>query len=224
MPACGRVLGLAGVSLIDLTRTTTLLLEGLHDARDDSAWSEFDRRYRPILLGFLRALGANEVDAADVAQETVVEFLRAYRAGRYDRTRGRLRSWLIAIGRTQLALARRRRAARHDGHPVAAEVLDTLEVDASSSHGSEHMERLWNLERRRVILREAFDRLRAESTSGERTLDAFELMVFHGVPPAAVAEQLGMSATDVYQAKSRVTQRLRVHIDAVEQALDEDGG
>ena len=36
--------------MIDLTRTTTALLDGLHDPGDDAVWSEFDRRYRPILV------------------------------------------------------------------------------------------------------------------------------------------------------------------------------
>jgi len=215
------VLGLPGVSAIDLTRTTTLLLEGLHDEARSSAWSEFDLRYRPILVGFLRAIGANEVDASDVAQETMVEFLRAYRAGRYDRTRGRLRTWLISIGRMQLALARRRAGRRHD-HAAAPETLEALEADAASSPSNEDMVEVWEHERRRVMLREAFGLLRSESSTGERTLEAFELLVFRGVPSAAVCEMLGMTAADVYQAKSRVTQRLRHHLEAVQRAFDED--
>lgn len=210
-------------SAIDVTRTTTLLLEGLHDEGHTSAWSEFDLRYRPILVGCLKAIGANEVDAADVAQETLLEFLRAYRAGRYDRTRGRLRTWLIAIGRTQLALARRR-AARREDRAVDPEVLQALEADSVQSPSGDRLEEVWELERRRVILREALDRLRAESEVGERTLEAFELLVFRAVPPAAVAEMLGMTPSDVYQAKSRVTQRLRHHLDAVQHAFDEDLG
>lgn len=206
--------------MIDVTRTTTLLLEGLHDRGDAAAWSEFDRRYRPILVGFLRALGANEIDASDVAQETMVEFLEGYRAGRYDRGRGRLRTWLMSIGRTQLALARRRAARRRDQGRGAEDIDATASKVADPSPEDDA---LWEVERRRTILREAFERLRAASASDGRTLEAFELMIFRAVPPAAVAAELSMSMDDVYQAKSRITQRLRSHIAEVERAFEGDG-
>ena len=34
------------------TRTTTALLEGLMDPADAECWGAFDRRFRPILVGF----------------------------------------------------------------------------------------------------------------------------------------------------------------------------
>ena len=42
--------------------TTTELLAGLHES-DGPAWEEFDLRYRPILVGFLRKMGLNDADA-----------------------------------------------------------------------------------------------------------------------------------------------------------------
>lgn len=207
--------------MIDLTRTTTRLLDGLHDRTDGTAWEEFDRRYRPILLGFLRSLGAGEVDAADISQDALVRFLTEYRAGRFDRTRGRLRNWLMTMGRTQLAQARRRAASRRE-HSADSESLDSMTCGADGGAvGSD--DAVWEAERRRAILREAFERLRSESASGERTLDAFERLVFRAEAPAQVAAALSMTMDDVYQAKSRTTQRLRVVIEEVERAYDEDG-
>ena len=87
--------------MLDITRTTTVLLEGLHDASNDAVWGEFDRRYRPVVFGFARRLGLDDADAADVAQETLTRFLEEYRRGVYDRERGRLRSWLVTL--TQIA-------------------------------------------------------------------------------------------------------------------------
>jgi len=74
-----------------VSRTTTRLLEGLCDPEDEALWCEFDAQYRPILVGFARRLGLNVEDAADLAQETLVRFVEAYRAGRYDRGKARLR-------------------------------------------------------------------------------------------------------------------------------------
>jgi len=202
---------------MDVTRTTTLLLEGLH-AGSDSAWTEFDRRYRPILMGFLRAMGAVDNDAADAAQETLLQFVKEYREGRYDRGRGRLRNWMISMARSQLALGRRRASARRE---VGADP-ESLQEHAADLRWDPEWDRLWDEERRRAILREAFSRLCAESQTGEKAIQAFELLVFRAVPAAAVARELDMTINDVYQAKSRVTSRLRGHLEALEDAFDED--
>ena len=61
----------AGNQPFDPERTTTALLVGLSDPRNAGAWEAFDRRYRPILTGFVRNCGVRDVDAAEIAQETV---------------------------------------------------------------------------------------------------------------------------------------------------------
>ncbi len=71
-----------------LSRTTTALLDGLHDSEDHETWSIFDHRYRPIILRFLGHHGFSAGDSADITQEVMLEIVRAYRAGHYDRERG----------------------------------------------------------------------------------------------------------------------------------------
>lgn len=207
---------------MDVTRTSTLLLDGLRDRANSLAWAQFDNRYRPILFGLLRSLGANDTDAADVAQETMVRFLEQYGEGQYDRGRGRLKSWILAIARTQLALQRRRGARRREVQADTAALERDVAEAGHEGVSADEWSRLWDEERRRAILVEAFARLKVESGSSGRTLDAFELLVFRAVPPAAVAQELGMTLADVYQAKSRVTDRLRRHIDDLETAFDDE--
>ena len=85
------------------THTTTALLAALHDLSDQPAWREFEGRYAPIISGVARRMGLSESDSQDVMQETMLQFIRDYRAGKYDRTRGRLRSWIIGIARHRIA-------------------------------------------------------------------------------------------------------------------------
>jgi len=195
------------------TRTTTRLLEGLFDPANHEIWREFDRRYRPIIIGLSRKLGLRDDEAADVAQETLTRFLRAYRANEYDRARGRLRSWIIGIARYRIADAKRARAAQQGwrGDSIIDALPEEQELDA-----------LWDAERRRAILRQALHELRANSRTSERTITAFELMAFHQRAPAAVAEELAMSMDDVYQAKNRVATSLRSIVARIENLYDED--
>lgn len=196
----------------DATRTTTVLLDGLRDPANSAAWEEFDRRYRPIVLGLARRLGLDDADAADVAQETMARFLSEYQAGRYDRARGRLRSWMAALARTRVADLRRKRASRREdgGESAVASLPDEAALSA-----------LWEAERRSAMLREALERLRHGTRTSDRTIEVFELLTVSDMPAAAVAQRLSMEVQEVYVAKSRVAQRLRSILGELEAAYEE---
>ena len=87
------------------TVTSATFLDGLRDAANEAVWRRFRQRYEPMLLAFVRVAGFREQDAHDVVQETLVAFLEGFRAGKYDRDKGRLQGWL------------RDRAAEHLGVP-----------------------------------------------------------------------------------------------------------
>ncbi|MCL4219976.1 MAG: RNA polymerase sigma factor [Phycisphaerales bacterium] len=196
---------------MDLTRTSTALLAGLHEPGNEQVWFDFARRYGAILVGFARKLGLDENDAADVAQETLVRFVEEYRAGKYDRGRGKLRSWLLSIARTRVAAVYRARSVRGE------QQAGTQVVDLSDEYT---LTQIWQVERRQVILRQAMEELRTGTKTNEKTIEAFELLVHGGCPPAMVADQLGMSIEDVYRAKSRVAQRLREIVSRLEAIYD----
>ena len=68
--------------------TTTILLENLRNA-EEAAWEQFVNRFRVPIMRFARDLGLAADEAEDVAQETLMDFVRAYRGGQYDREKGR---------------------------------------------------------------------------------------------------------------------------------------
>ena len=196
----------------DASQTSSVLLHGLFDLTDAAAWEEFDRRYRPIVVGFARRAGLSDTDAADVAQETMAQFVRAYVAGEYDRARGRLRTWLIALTKSKVAQAYRARARRGGMRG------DSGLIDLADKAG---LEALWEAERRRHLLRLALASLGGNSRLHPRTIRAFELLVLRAIPVAAVAEQLAMSPHDVYLAKGRVARRLQELLADLETRFDD---
>ncbi|MCB9849256.1 MAG: hypothetical protein H6817_00970 [Phycisphaerales bacterium] len=180
--------------------TTTELLDGLHDRGNQAAWEEFDRRYRPILMGFLRRMGLDSTDAADVAQETLACFVKDYRQRRYDRAQGRLRSWLIGIARCRLADEQRRRGRRKElrGDSAMGNLPDDAETDA-----------IWEAEQKQFILELAVGDLRQNTRFNERTLEAFERIAIKHEAVDIVSREMGLSPQEIYNAKNRVVERLR---------------
>ena len=199
---------------MDIDRTTTALLEGLFDSDNELAWSHFDARYRPIVIAFARKLGLSESDAGDVAQETILQFLKEYKEGKYDRERGRLRSWLIGIARFRIAGVYRKKASKREYRGESAMVtLPENEAD---------LDQVWDTERRTVILQAAFKELQNTTKTDDRNMRAFEMLVFNQIPVTAVCDELGMTAQQAYMAKSRTAKRLKDIIDRIEELYDED--
>jgi RNA polymerase sigma-70 factor (ECF subfamily) len=180
-----------------IERTTTALLSDLRDPGNQEAWSAFDARCRPILIALGRRLGLAPEDAADAAQETLLRFVREYRAGKYARERGGLRAWLLGIARRCIADAgRARRPAR--GESALENLPDEAEVT-----------RLWDEGYRQWLLERAMERLRASPRLEARTLRAFEMIALERRSPADAADSTGLSLNDVYLAKHRCLKRLR---------------
>ena len=82
-----------------ITATNTELLIGLADPQNRAVWQMFHDRYRPLLITFAKRLGLKEADAEDAAQEALIAFVASYQDGKYQRDKGRLRTWLSAIAR-----------------------------------------------------------------------------------------------------------------------------
>lgn len=78
--------------------TSTALLAGLAEDNNSAAWRCFEAGYKPMLLSYARRVGLTDADAQDVVADTLAAFVEAFRAGRHDRSWGRLKSWLGGIG------------------------------------------------------------------------------------------------------------------------------
>ncbi|MCA9298870.1 MAG: sigma-70 family RNA polymerase sigma factor [Phycisphaerales bacterium] len=182
------------------TTTSTALLEGLLRDDDSTIWAEFDDRYRPILLAFARKLGCDEEDAHDVAQETLTQFVRDYRRGMYDRTKGRLSSWILGIAHHRALDVHRRRGRRAE-HRGDSAFLHLSKPD--------ELERAWNEECRAAIIQRALRDMVRLRNMNERTVEAFRRQAFDQQDPKTVASDLGMTEQAAYLAKHRCLKAMR---------------
>lgn len=181
--------------------TTSTLLHRLRES-EDAAWRGFVERFRIPIARFLVRMGVPEAETDDVTQEALLAFLQAYRDGSYDRTKGRLSSWLFGIA-YKMALRRHERAARDARALVWGDKGAPLEVPADQASAT----RLWDIEWDQHVLQTCVQHARREFAAD--TFRAFELVVGEEMSPSEAARELGVPVKAVYNAKHRVLRRIR---------------
>lgn len=188
--------------------THVSLLVRLRAAGDAAAWQEFHDRYADLIRGFARRQGLQPADCDDIVQEVLLRLSGALPGFAYDPARGKFRSYLKTI-------VVRTIATRFSQKTPASLVG---QADSACAASSEAEDAVWEVEWRRYHVRRALQRIRAEFNSAD--LRAFEEYGIAGRAVAQVAEELGMSAAQIYQAKSVILRRL---CSQVEQQVEEEG-
>lgn len=194
---------------MDLTSRTLLLRLKECGPEREIAWSEFRRRYVPVITAFARRTGAAVCDVEDVVQEVLTGFYSAQPTFVYDPQRGRLRGYLKTCVIHLLARRARVRARlRIDGRSLDEldPADDRIEAAWATSWANEHLHRAIELVRQQLDDGPGFH--------------AFYRITIGQEDPAAVAEKLSMSLAAVYKAKSRCVARLRATLDMMR---DEEG-
>ena len=180
--------------------TTTQLLERLQTEGDQEVWQTFCNHFVPVIRRWAKHMGLSGADAEDVAQETLICFIKALRDGRYDHERGRLRAWLFGMAKNTV-LSYRSRLPRE--HHVAD--TETQEPFWNTVPDERAMQMTWDTQWRRILLMRCLERVRHEF--GSQVFEAFHLYALCELPVREVGRRLTMSDNAVYIAKSRVLKR-----------------
>ena len=172
-------------------------------SRDEAAWGQMYRLYKPFVLYWSTRWGVRNEDADDVAQEV----FRAASAGlegfRRDRPGDSFRGWLRGITH-HMVLQHFRKAERNVLAEGGSDAMQHLHQFPAPSENDDPAEQVGQLHRR------ALELVRAEFE--ERSWEMFWRTAIDGRPPADVAADLGVSAAAVRQAKSRVLRRLKEEV------------
>ena len=174
--------------------TRSSLLARLGEGGDDP-WREFDGLYTPFLLRVAARCGLAGQDVDEAVQMVMVDLHRTFATFRYDRNKGTFKAYLRKIMLTTISRMMRQR--QRAGTPSA------VPSDATDND----MEAMWEQEYQQHLLHEALNQVRGEVEPS--TYQAFDLYALQEVPVGEVARFLNLSNDSVYQAKTRVTARLK---------------
>ncbi|MFH0983185.1 MAG: sigma-70 family RNA polymerase sigma factor [Planctomycetota bacterium] len=175
--------------------TSGTLLNRVKDFRDATAWRDFFALYFPLLRKYARMRGLRAADAEEVAQECMHTLARHLRSFEYTRSRGRFRGFLRTLVENKIVDLHRRRP-----QPFR---FGKLERVAAPAADDEVWDRVWLREHLTYCIE------RLESRCSDHTVQAFKLYALQDWPVEKVCRALGLTANQVYLAKTRMIRRLR---------------
>lgn len=189
--------------------TRPSLLLRLRAPQDQQAWAEFVCIYEPLVMRVLRQRGLQDADARDVTQQVILAVTQAVQRWQPDGQQASFRRWLFSIARRlALRFLERGQPKRGIGGSDMLKVLDRL---PEPEHRTEVQ---FDDEYRNEVFRWAADQIKTEFR--DSTWQAFWRTCVLHEPIPEVADLLGMSAGNVYVARSRIIARLRVVVEQFE--------
>jgi len=182
---------------------TTNFLEQWDSPRRNEAATQLTARFTPIVVRYGRSHGLPHEIAEDAAQDTMMAFMKALQAGKYDRDKGRLRDWILGIANHKIKthlkhLSRERRVGRT--RPTG--FWNGIPDERAAKH-------TWNTVIREMAMAWCLDQTRKDFQSRPKRFAAFELCFRSDMSYEEVGKKLGMSSGAVRVAKHRVLSHMR---------------
>ena len=180
---------------------TSLSLLGRLKNQDREGWQRFVELYAPVIYRWCRQAGIASDEANDIAQEVFAAVMECIDAFRHQRPGDTFRGWLWTIARNKICghfRARQGEPRRGYRRPIAAcPSPGVARVVARRGPGRN----------RRALV--AAGVLLVQSQFEDRTWRAFWRTTVDQQPVDQVANEIGISAASVYQARHRVMKRIR---------------
>jgi RNA polymerase sigma-70 factor (ECF subfamily) len=170
---------------------------------EENAWKDLTDLYRPLIIGWLNRQGVPAGDLEDLSQDVLLSVVKHLPTFQHSGRQGAFRAWLrtIVCSRTIDYWHAIDAGTQGQGGSGAAAALQQI-ADPDSD-----LNRQWDEEHDRYVLDCLLDLVEEEFEPTTRK--AFRRLALDGASGAEAAQELGLSVTAVYVAKSRVLQRIR---------------
>lgn len=199
-------------------KTRASLLERLRDWQDQASWEDFFDTYWKLIYGTARKAGLSDDEAQDAVQETMLSVSRRIPDFRYDALRGSFKAWLLRLTRWRIVDQFRKRgpAEAYHGHHgsgsgdgATTELIESI-PDPATLVSNEVWEDEWGKNLAEVA------RARVRARVDPQNYQLFDFYVRKEWPAKKVAERFGVSTSQVYLARHRISQMLTQEIARLE--------
>ncbi|MBR5185999.1 MAG: sigma-70 family RNA polymerase sigma factor [Akkermansia sp.] len=194
-------------------RTRRSLIARLHDWQDQRSWDEFYRTYWRLIYAVATQAGLRDDEAWDTVQETILTIAKQSRNGGYDPQKGSFKKWLWHITRWRIKDRLKGRPLESapprgdDDTEMIPDVGDLPDVNGES------FESIWEREWQRNLIKAATERVKMQVNP--KQFQIFDYYVLRGMSTLEVRRKLGVSLTQIYLARHRVSSLLKKEIESL---------
>ncbi len=190
--------------------TRSSVLKAVADTENAVAWNRLFDLYSGFVYSIARRKGLNETDADDMVQTVFCDLARNLPSFKYDREKGRFRSYLAGL--VNWRVTDRLRSSRRDAELKAG---FWEEARARAEQGDdEFAEREWRAAAMEEALRRMKPGVRPEHYA------AFVASAVEGQDTESVMALYGISRDNLYQIRARLTAKLREKVSEVLAEMD----
>lgn len=190
--------------------TRSSVIRAVADAGNEVAWQRLFDLYAGFVFSIARAKGLKDEDAEDVVQIVFADLARNLPAFKYDRAKGRFRSYLTGL--VNWRVADRLKAGKRD---VDLKANFWEEAKAAGRGNDDFAERVWQS----AALEEALRRVRPDVRPEHYA--AFVASAIEGQDTETVTKLYGITGDNLYQIRKRLTAKLRDMVGLVLKEMDE---
>ena len=178
--------------------TRSSVLRAVANTENEAAWQRFFDLYAGFVFSIARSKGLNDTDADDIVQMVFVDLMRNLLSFKYDREKGRFRSYLAAL--VKWRVIDRLKAVRRDAE-LKAGFME--EVKETGQGDEEFADREWKAVAMDHALRRIKSSVRPEHYA------AFVASTVEGQDTETVMKLYNLSRDNLYQIRKRLSERLR---------------
>ena len=193
--------------------TRSSVLKAVADTGNEAAWARLFDLYAGFVFSVARSKGLNEEDADDIVQVVFTELARTMPTFKYDRAKGKFRSYLIGL--IHWRVKDKLRLVQRDNDQMKV-YLD--EVANMPPADRDFAEREWQA----AALEEALRRIKPEVRPEHYA--AFYASAVEGQDTETVMRLYNLSRDNLYQIRKRLTTKLQETVSVVLAEMESPDG
>lgn len=193
--------------------TRSSVLNGIENREDQQAWARFFDTYAGYVFGIARNRGLPEADSHEIVQNVMLELCQGESLRKFDRTKGRFRSWL-----SQLVVWRIGNYLETSSAVHASESCDPAKLVAIPENKPSTLEQDFEAEWQETVLAEALRQLQDEVNPDHYKI--YYASAIEGLGFSSIQRIYGVSADNLYQIRRRLGTRFKALLEKAMRELD----
>ena len=184
--------------------TRSSVLKAVADTGTEAAWARFYDLYSGFVFSIARSKGLKGEEADDIVQVVFTDLARMMPTFKYDRAKGKFRSYLIGL--VHWRVKDKLRLVRRDKEFMSGYVEEAMNMPSAEK---DFAEREWQV----AALEEALRRIKPEVRPEHYA--AFVASAVEGQDTETVMRLYNLSRDNLYQIRKRLTSKLQETVSVV---------